>query len=59
MNTSRRRPARRALLGDAWRLGQILRNLVDNAIKFSERGTIRVQAGLAEEDGFQPAAAHQ
>ena len=41
-----------ALMGDARRLGQIVRNLVDNAIKFSERGTVSIRAGLAEEDGY-------
>ena len=41
-----------AVTGDAQRLGQTLRNLVDNAIKFSERGTIGIRAELAEEDGY-------
>ncbi|HZX26163.1 MAG TPA: response regulator [Telluria sp.] len=34
------------LIGDPTKLAQVLGNLVDNAIKFSERGTIAVHAGL-------------
>ncbi|NCC28417.1 MAG: response regulator, partial [Gammaproteobacteria bacterium] len=39
------------LYGDAHRLGQILLNYLGNAIKFPERGTIRVSARVREEEG--------
>ncbi len=42
--------AQRRLLGDPLRLGQILINLLGNAIKFSEKGEILVQAQLLSED---------
>lgn len=41
----------RQLLGDPLRLGQILLNLLDNAIKFSTHGTLRVSIGLDDDDG--------
>lgn len=43
-----------ALLGDSVRLGQILANLVSNAIKYSKDGEVDIRVRLTEEQPLEP-----
>ncbi|MBD2722384.1 PAS domain-containing hybrid sensor histidine kinase/response regulator [Hymenobacter armeniacus] len=44
-------PTAPRLLGDAYRLHQVLLNLLSNAIKFTERGSVRLGAEVLHETG--------
>ncbi len=42
------------IIGDPFRLGQVLNNLISNAVKFTEKGSITISAEQITEDDLKP-----
>lgn len=42
------------IIGDPFRLGQVLNNLISNAIKFTEKGSIKITAQQVTQHEFKP-----